>query len=52
MKKNSLSLFNSKTKDLNDTLIKQILTLKKSHYKFSLKSQKIWFKKNVHDNDS
>ena len=44
MKKNSLSLFNSKTKDLI-ILIKQILTLKKSHYKFSLKSQKIWFKK-------
>ena len=29
MKKNSLSLFNFKTKDLNDTLIKQILNLKK-----------------------
>ncbi len=51
MKKNSLSLFNFKTKDLNNILIKQILNLKKSHYKFSLKSQKIWFKKNVHDND-
>ena len=51
MKKNSLSLFNSRTKDLNNALIKQILNLKKSHYKYSLKSQKIWFKKNVNDDD-
>tara|TARA_B100000886_G_scaffold293251_1_gene219371 strand:+ start:338 stop:868 length:531 start_codon:yes stop_codon:yes gene_type:complete len=51
MKKNKLSLFNSKTKDLNNALIKQILNLKKSHYKYSLKSQKIWFKKNVNDDD-
>ncbi len=51
MKKYKPRLFTFKTKSLSHFIKKKILNLKKTHYKFSLNSQKKWFKKNVNDND-
>jgi hypothetical protein len=39
------------TKSLTNNEIQKILNLKKKFWKYSLESQKIWFKKNVKDND-
>ncbi len=38
-------------KKLDRNLLSKILKLKKSHYKFSLSSQKVWFKKNIQNLD-
>ena len=51
MKKYKPKLLTFKTKNLSSSTKNKILTLKKKHYKFSLSSQKKWFKKNVNDND-
>tara|TARA_Y100000389_G_C17187158_1_gene376980 strand:+ start:107 stop:625 length:519 start_codon:yes stop_codon:yes gene_type:complete len=39
------------TKNLSNNELQKILNLKKKFWKYSLASQKIWFKKNVDDND-
>ena len=51
LKKHKPKLFTFKTKNLSPFTKKKILYLKKIHYKFSLNSQKKWFKENVNDND-
>jgi len=40
-----------KTSRLNKNQIYQILSLKDTHWKFGYKSQKLWFKKKVSDDD-
>ena len=51
LKKHKPKLFTFRTKNLSPFTKKKILNLKKIHYKFSLNSQKKWFKENVNDND-
>ena len=51
LKNYKLKLFIFKTKNLSTLTKRKIINLKKKYYKFSLKSQKKWFKKNVNEND-
>ncbi len=51
MKKNKPKIFSFRTKYLDPFLKKQIFELKKSHYNYSLASQKKWFKKNINTDD-
>ena len=51
MKKYKPKICSFRTKYLNSFLKKQIFELKKSHYKYSLVSQKKWFKKNINTDD-
>ena len=52
MKKYKPKIYNFKTKNLNLFLKKEIFALKKSHYRYSLASQKKWFKKNINTDDT
>lgn len=45
------SLFSKQTQKLKKNEIKKIIILKNSFWKFNIKSQKEWFKKNVKKND-
>ncbi len=44
-------IYSFRTKHLNPFLKKQIFQLKKSHYRYSLASQKKWFKDNINTKD-
>ena len=46
-----LKLVSIKTKNLNKKLIEQIIVLKNTHWKYSLKSQLEFFNKNVKNED-
>ena len=52
LKKYKPKIYNFKTKNLNLFLKKEIFALKKSHYRYSLASQKKWFKKNINTDDT
>lgn len=45
----SVKLLTVKTKKLKKNIIDKICHLKSQHYKYNLKQQKIWFKKNIKD---
>ena len=51
MKKSNLKLKVKYLKKMDKKLVSKIFQLKKSHYKFSFSSQKIWFKKNIQNLD-